>query len=142
MGTAVAQLTEVQSFDTLALHAGAVADPTTGALLTPIYQTTTYRQEAVGKTKDSLTAVRRIQPFRRWNAASLHSKASITVRVMQPDSRRRPHSVSRCCAPAITSSFHKPYMEERYGCSIRYSLRLELPQSSLTPQTRPLYAMH
>ncbi|HEY0723768.1 MAG TPA: PLP-dependent transferase, partial [Pyrinomonadaceae bacterium] len=60
MGTAVAQLTEVQhhlanieaqSFDTLALHAGAVADPTTGALLTPIYQTTTYRQEAVGKDK-------------------------------------------------------------------------------------------
>jgi cystathionine beta-lyase/cystathionine gamma-synthase len=39
------------AFDTLALHAGAVADPTTGALLTPIYQTTTYRQEAVGKDK-------------------------------------------------------------------------------------------
>src|ERR1041385_2485950 len=38
-------------FETLALHAGAVADPTTGALLTPIYQTTTYRQEAVGKDK-------------------------------------------------------------------------------------------
>ena len=57
MATAVAEvldhLSDVQgeSFDTLALHAGAVADPTTGALLTPIYQTTTYRQEAVGKDK-------------------------------------------------------------------------------------------
>jgi cystathionine beta-lyase/cystathionine gamma-synthase len=51
MGTAVTQLVEAQSFDTLALHAGTVADPTTGALLTPIYQTTTYRQEAVGKDK-------------------------------------------------------------------------------------------
>src|SRR5690348_5627813 len=51
MGTAATQLIEQQSFDTLALHAGAVADPTTGALLTPIYQTTTYRQEAVGKDK-------------------------------------------------------------------------------------------
>jgi cystathionine beta-lyase/cystathionine gamma-synthase len=49
MGIAVQQLAE--SFDTLALHAGAVADPTTGALLTPIYQTTTYRQEAIGKHK-------------------------------------------------------------------------------------------
>ena len=39
------------SFDTLALHAGFIADPTTGALLTPIYQTTTYRQEAVGRDK-------------------------------------------------------------------------------------------
>ncbi|PWT94445.1 MAG: cystathionine gamma-synthase, partial [Blastocatellia bacterium] len=38
-------------FDTLALHAGAYADPTTGAILTPIYQTTTYRQEAVGHDK-------------------------------------------------------------------------------------------
>ena len=37
--------------DTLALHAGAIADPTTGAMLTPIYQTTTYRQEAVGRDK-------------------------------------------------------------------------------------------
>ena len=51
MGTAVQQLVEAHSFDTLALHAGTVADPTTGALLTPIYQTTTYRQEAVGKDK-------------------------------------------------------------------------------------------
>ena len=38
-------------FDTLALHAGTPADPTTGAILTPIYQTTTYRQEAVGQDK-------------------------------------------------------------------------------------------
>jgi len=38
-------------FDTLALHAGTYPDPTTGAMLTPIYQTTTYRQEAVGCDK-------------------------------------------------------------------------------------------
>src|SRR5439155_8194482 len=39
------------NFDTLALHAGTDPDPTTGAMLTPIYQTTTYRQEAVGRDK-------------------------------------------------------------------------------------------
>lgn len=38
-------------FETLALHAGTTADPVTGAMLTPIYQTTTYRQEAVGKNR-------------------------------------------------------------------------------------------
>ena len=38
-------------FDTLALHAGTPPDPTTGAILTPIYQTTTYRQERVGQDK-------------------------------------------------------------------------------------------
>lgn len=37
--------------ETLALHAGACPDPTTGAILTPIYQTTTYVQEAVGVDK-------------------------------------------------------------------------------------------
>ncbi len=31
-----------QSFDTLAIHAGAAPDPTTGARTTPIYQTTAY----------------------------------------------------------------------------------------------------
>lgn len=39
------------SFETLALHGGTTADPVTGAMLTPIYQTTTYRQEAVGRNK-------------------------------------------------------------------------------------------
>src|SRR5215472_4998244 len=38
-------------FDTLALHAGAYPDPTTGAILPPIYQTTTFRQSAVGQDK-------------------------------------------------------------------------------------------
>jgi cystathionine beta-lyase/cystathionine gamma-synthase len=39
------------SFATLALHAGAEPDPATGAILTPIYQSTTYVQEAVGVHK-------------------------------------------------------------------------------------------
>jgi cystathionine beta-lyase/cystathionine gamma-synthase len=39
------------NFETIALHAGTDPDPTTGAILTPIYQTTTYRQAAVGHDK-------------------------------------------------------------------------------------------
>jgi cystathionine beta-lyase/cystathionine gamma-synthase len=45
------QIDNQASVETLALHAGALPDPTTGAILTPIYQTTTYRQEAVGVDK-------------------------------------------------------------------------------------------
>jgi len=37
--------------ETLALHAGSAPDPTTGAILVPVYQTTTYVQEAVGRDK-------------------------------------------------------------------------------------------
>lgn len=36
-------------FETLAIHAGQAPDETTGAVVTPIYQTSTYAQEAVGK---------------------------------------------------------------------------------------------
>jgi cystathionine beta-lyase/cystathionine gamma-synthase len=36
---------------TAAIHAGQAPDPATGALLTPIYQTTTYVQSAVGQDK-------------------------------------------------------------------------------------------
>lgn len=38
-------------FETLAIHAGQQPDPTTGAVNTPIYQTSTYAQEAVGQHK-------------------------------------------------------------------------------------------
>ena len=38
-------------FSTDAIHAGQVPDPTTGAVITPIYQTSTYAQEALGKNK-------------------------------------------------------------------------------------------
>ncbi len=36
---------------TIAIHGGQFPDPATGAVLTPIYQSTTFRQEAVGKHK-------------------------------------------------------------------------------------------
>lgn len=36
-------------FGTLAVHAGQEPDPSTGAIMTPIYQTSTYVQEAPGK---------------------------------------------------------------------------------------------
>ncbi|MEK7860073.1 MAG: PLP-dependent transferase, partial [Chloroflexota bacterium] len=38
-------------FDTLAIHAGQDPEPTTGAVTVPIFQTSTFAQEAVGKHK-------------------------------------------------------------------------------------------
>jgi len=38
-------------FGTKAIHAGVEPDPTTGAIMTPIYQTSTYVQAAVGVHK-------------------------------------------------------------------------------------------
>ncbi len=38
-------------FSTKALHAGITPDPSTGAIMTPIFQTSTYVQEGIGKHK-------------------------------------------------------------------------------------------
>ncbi|MCL5273472.1 MAG: cystathionine gamma-synthase [Chloroflexi bacterium] len=38
------------NFETLAIHAGQAPDPTTGAVMTPIYQTSTYAQSVMGES--------------------------------------------------------------------------------------------
>ena len=38
-------------FATICIHAGQLPDPSTGAIITPIYQTSTYVQEELGKHK-------------------------------------------------------------------------------------------
>jgi cystathionine beta-lyase/cystathionine gamma-synthase len=45
------KLRDTARFDTICIHAGQAPDPATGAIITPIYQTSTYVQEAVGKHK-------------------------------------------------------------------------------------------
>src|SRR5512134_101002 len=45
------KLTETARFSTICIHAGQVPDPTTGAIITPIYQTSTYVQEGLGRHK-------------------------------------------------------------------------------------------
>ena len=38
-------------FETRAIHAGQEPDPATGAVITPIYQTSTFAQDGVGVNK-------------------------------------------------------------------------------------------
>jgi cystathionine gamma-synthase/cystathionine gamma-lyase len=38
-------------FETKAIHAGQASDPSTGAVIVPVFQTSTYQQEAIGKHK-------------------------------------------------------------------------------------------
>ena len=46
-----ASLDSAMDFETRAIHAGQEPDPATGAIITPIYQTSTFVQEAVGVHK-------------------------------------------------------------------------------------------
>jgi cystathionine beta-lyase/cystathionine gamma-synthase len=45
------RLTPHARFSTVCIHAGQVPDPSTGAIITPIFQTSTYVQEELGKHK-------------------------------------------------------------------------------------------
>jgi cystathionine gamma-lyase/cystathionine beta-lyase/cystathionine gamma-lyase/homocysteine desulfhydrase len=45
------KLSDHARFSTICIHAGQEPDPTTGAIITPIYQTSTYVQEEVGRHK-------------------------------------------------------------------------------------------
>jgi cystathionine beta-lyase/cystathionine gamma-synthase len=47
----IVKLTNNARFSTICLHAGQEPDPSTGAIITPIYQTSTYVQDALGKHK-------------------------------------------------------------------------------------------
>ena len=45
------KLRDTARFDTVCIHAGQLPDPSTGAIITPIYQTSTYVQDALGVHK-------------------------------------------------------------------------------------------
>jgi cystathionine beta-lyase/cystathionine gamma-synthase len=45
------KLRDTARFDTVCIHAGQEPDPSTGAIITPIYQTSTYVQDALGVHK-------------------------------------------------------------------------------------------
>ncbi len=45
------KLRDTARFSTICIHAGQIPDPSTGAIITPIYQTSTYVQEALGRHK-------------------------------------------------------------------------------------------
>src|SRR5262245_65961891 len=51
-------------FETLAIHAGQEPDPRTGAVVPPIYQTSTYAQDAVGAPRHGYEYSRTANPTR------------------------------------------------------------------------------
>lgn len=51
-------------FDTLAIHAGQPPDPATGAVVPPIYQTSTFKQDGVGGTRGGYEYSRTANPTR------------------------------------------------------------------------------
>ena len=55
---------ETLGFETLAIHAGQDPDPLTGAVVPPIYQTSTYKQDGVGGLRGGYEYSRSANPTR------------------------------------------------------------------------------
>jgi cystathionine gamma-synthase len=57
-------MSEQHAFETLAIHAGQEADPQTGAVVPPIYQVSTYKQDGVGGLRGGYEYSRSANPTR------------------------------------------------------------------------------
>ena len=55
---------DVTGFDTLAIHAGQEPDPATGAVVPPIYQVSTYKQDGIGGLRGGFEYSRTANPTR------------------------------------------------------------------------------
>ncbi len=58
-------VTKESGFETLAIHAGQDPDPVTGAVVPPIYQVSTYKQDGVGGLRSGYEYSRSANPTRR-----------------------------------------------------------------------------
>jgi cystathionine gamma-synthase len=61
----VTDVTTNSGFETLAIHAGQDPDPLTGAVVPPIYQVSTYKQDGVGGLRSGYEYSRTANPTRR-----------------------------------------------------------------------------
>ena len=98
------KLPDTARFSTVCIHAGQEPDPATGAIITPIYQTSTYVQEELGQHKGYEYA-RTQNPTRaalEQNIAAIEGgKGGVRVR-LRHGGHRRHHDA--CSSRATTSS--------------------------------------
>jgi cystathionine beta-lyase/cystathionine gamma-synthase len=144
------KLTSRARFSTVCLHAGQEPDPTTGAIITPIYQTSTYVQEALGRHK-GYEYGRTQNPTRlavEQNIAAIESgKAAIAFASGM--------AAIGAIATLLKSGDHVIVSDNTYGGTFRlfdkvltrYQLsfsyvdtsRLDLVEQAISPSTRMLF---
>ena len=114
-------------FSTICLHAGQEPDPATGAIVTPIYQTSTYVQEALGRHKGYEYA-RTQNPTRaavEGNLAAMESGRRRSLRVghgaITPLGPCCDRAKSRCpCRTRVRGTFSSQPVLNRYELSFAY----------------------
>ena len=90
-------------FSTVCVHAGQEPDPSTGAIITPIFQTSTYVQDEVGRHKGFETRGRKTRRGRPSSRTSPRLKAA-AARSRSRQAWRQSARSPACSSRAIMSS--------------------------------------
>jgi cystathionine beta-lyase/cystathionine gamma-synthase len=117
------------SFDTLAVHAGAEPDELTGAVAPPIYQTSTYEQDAVGQPRRGYEYARSQNPTRERLEQAIAALES---------GRHGFAFASGSAATAAIAQLADPGEEvvvgdDVYGGTYRYLEKVRRPGGDVTP---------
>jgi cystathionine beta-lyase/cystathionine gamma-synthase len=138
------------AFATLCIHAGQEPDPSTGAIITPIFQTSTYVQEALGQHKGYEYA-RTQNPTR----AALEANVAALERGRAGFAFASGMAAIAAVTARLASGDHVVVTDNTYGGTFRlfervlrrYSLtftyidtgQLDLVESAFTPSTKLLF---
>jgi cystathionine beta-lyase/cystathionine gamma-synthase len=144
------KLTPNARFSTVCIHAGQVPDPSTGAIITPIFQTATYVQDALGQHKGF-----------EYGRTQNPTRAAVEANIAALEGGRGAYAFASgmsaigAIASMLKAGDHVVVTDNTYGGTFRffdkiltrYSLtfsyvdtsRPELVEQAMTPKTRMLF---
>ncbi len=137
-------------FSTICIHAGQQPDPSTGAIITPIFQTSTYVQEAVGKHKGfeyartqnptRLALEQNIAAIEGGRAAYAFASGMAAIGAVATLLRSGDHVIVTDNTYGGTFRLFDKILT-RYGLQFSYvdTSRPELIEQAIRPQTRMLF---
>ena len=144
------KLTARARFSTICLHAGQQPDPSTGAIITPIYQTSTYVQEELGRHKGyeygrtqnptRLAVEQNIAAIESGKAAFAFASGMAAIGAIATLLQAGDHViVSDNTYGGTFRLFDKVLTRSRLSFSYVDTSRLDLVEQAITPVTRMLF---
>ena len=149
-GSWIVKLGSRARFSTVCLHAGQEPDPSTGAIITPIYQTSTYVQEELGKHKGYEYArtqnptrsalERNIAAIEGGNAGFAFASGMAAIGAIATLLKAGDHAVvSENTYGGTFRLFDKVLSRYQLAFSYVDTSRLDLVERAFTPSTRMLF---
>jgi cystathionine beta-lyase/cystathionine gamma-synthase len=141
---------ETARFATVCIHAGQEPDPSTGAIITPIYQTSTYVQDALGQHKGFEYArtqnptrgalERNIAAIERGREGFAFASGMAAIDALTTLLQSGDHVLVTDNTYGGTFRLFEKVLR-RYGLDFSYvdTSRLELVETAITPKTRMMF---